>query len=75
MKLSELSPNMRVRFTYLDDEPVTIDGVVNSQYGSVVTSTGVVLSIDEKSFGGPYVIVDDGSSIYLLDLVEVIAVI
>jgi len=66
---------MFVRFVYLDDESYSLDGTPNNLYGSAIQSQGVVLYIDTVSFGGPYVIVDDGEVLYNLDLVEIVSVV
>jgi hypothetical protein len=69
--LGDFKLGQTVRGVFLDDEPTTVFGDTNDCYGDAEPFTGQVLTIDVESYGGPYIIVDDGESLYNCDIEEI----
>jgi len=76
VNLSDIYLGQTVRGVFLDDEPTTIEGLRNPRYGTTSEFTGVVRDIDLRSFGGPYVVVDDkdAKTVYMCDVHEILEV-
>lgn len=72
-ELQDLRIGQKVRGTFLNDEPVSIEGHKNPFYGMVTEFTGLIKAIDTLSYGGPYVLVNcpEQKTIFMCDLAEI----